>query len=164
MLLILWKILKSTFVLTQAWCHFLMTTWMFQDISLGTLRKKGSKENIRCNFWRVSLKAKGVSAITFIYYLKRKHTINIHKDKVYAAAAANNKPKPTKKNIKSGGFPWESSESKASDTEGDGVMKSGIRRADIRRFFSSNRSKQTALRMFCCKTLFKDKLPFFCVW
>ena len=37
--------------------------------------------------------------MTFIYYLKRKHTIDMHKDKVYAAGAANNKPKPTKKKI-----------------------------------------------------------------
>ena len=35
--------------------------------------------------------------MTFIYYLKRKHTIDMHKDKVYAAGAENNKPKPTKK-------------------------------------------------------------------
>jgi hypothetical protein len=72
---------------------------MFQDISLGTLRKKGSKESIRCNFCRGSLKAKGASAMTFIYYLKRKHTIDMHTDEVYAAGAAHNKPNPTKKNI-----------------------------------------------------------------
>jgi hypothetical protein len=35
--------------------------------------------------------------MTFIYYLKRKHTIDKPKDKVYAAGAENNKPKPTKK-------------------------------------------------------------------
>jgi hypothetical protein len=79
---------------------------MFQDISLGTLRKK-SKESIRSNFYRVFLKAKGVSAMTFIYYLKRKHTIDMHKDKVYAVGAAHKKPNKKKKNIyiKSGCFP-----------------------------------------------------------
>ena len=35
--------------------------------------------------------------MTFIYYLKRKHTIDMHKDKVYAVGAAHKKP--NKKNI-----------------------------------------------------------------
>ena len=34
--------------------------------------------------------------MTFIYDLKRKHKIDMHKDKAYAAGAANNKPNPTK--------------------------------------------------------------------
>jgi hypothetical protein len=41
--------------------------------------------------------------MTFIYYIKKKHTLQMHKDKVYAAGAANNKPKPTEKNISSQG-------------------------------------------------------------
>jgi hypothetical protein len=49
-------------------------------------------------------------------------------------------------------------DSKASDPEGNELLKSGIRRAEMRRLFISSLSKQAALRMLCCKTLFKDKL------
>ena len=108
----------------------------------------------------MSLKAKGVSTTTFIYHLKRKDIIDVHKNKVYAAGAVNNKPKPTqKKYISSQAAALKKApNSKASDTEDNELVKYRIRRVDIRPLLVSNQSKQTSLWKLCYKTLFKDKL------
>jgi hypothetical protein len=69
-------------------------------------------------------------------------------------------PNQPKKNISSQPTSLEkASYSKASDTKGIGLEKSGIRRAEIRQFFISNQSKQAGLQMLCRKTMFKEKLP-----
>jgi hypothetical protein len=121
--------------------------------------EKKSKDSIRCNFCKKSLKATGRSATTFICRIKRKHTIDVQKDKVSATPVANKKSNLTQANTSSQPlFPNKASNSKENGPEANGSMESGRKREDILSFLILDLSKQVALKKLCSKTVFKDNL------
>ena len=86
----------------------------------------------------------------------------MYKEKIMCRWCSNNKPKPTKKNITSQADSFKKAAySKVINTVDNEITKSRTRREDLRSFFISNRSKQTALRKLRVKTLFKNRLPLF---
>ena len=93
-------------------------------MSLGIPFEKGITESIRCNFCKVSLKAKGVSTTTFIYHLKRKDIIDVHKNKLGGWCSKLQTQTNSKKYISSQAAALKKApNSKASDTEDNELAK-----------------------------------------